>query len=180
MHISYFSIFYSTTFTVLTLVLTVLLLITPGDAIYQALHSDRLGQVLSIAGVYILTLIIALLIYSTRLYTSKNHLNGIPKSWIPIRKGDVSKSVRRMILASLQRSAAIAYDAHPRDLRQDRRPPSTDDSASRPTIADRQPTPPTAPPIWGTIAHPGWSSPSSPDLPNLHYLPDILELPHLI
>jgi len=180
MHISYFSIFYSTTFTILTLVLIVLLLITPGDSIYQALHSNRLGQVLSIAGVYILTLIVALLIYSTRLYTSKSHLNGIPKSWIPIRRGDVSKSVRHMILESLQRSATIAYDAHPRDLRQDRRPPSSDDLTSRPTTADRQPTPPTAPPIWGTIAHRGWSSPSSPDLPNLHYLPVILELPHLI
>jgi len=180
MHISYFSIFYSTTFTILTLLLIVLLLITPGDSIYQSVHSDRLGQVLSLAGVYVLTLIVALLIYSTRLYTSKSHLNSIPKSWIPIRKGDVSKSVRRMILESLHRSATIAYDAHPRDLRQDRRPPSTDDSTSRPTTADRPLTPPTTPPIWGTIAHPGWSSPSSPDLPNLHYLPVILELPHLI
>ncbi|MCJ1432938.1 hypothetical protein MMC27_002296 [Xylographa pallens] len=35
-------------------------------------------------------------------------------------------------------------------------------------------------PIWGRISHPGWSSPSSPDLPNLHFLPVILELPHLI
>lgn len=35
-------------------------------------------------------------------------------------------------------------------------------------------------PIWGKISHPGWSSPSSPDLPNLQYAPIIDELPHLI
>lgn len=35
-------------------------------------------------------------------------------------------------------------------------------------------------PAWGIIAHPGWSSPCSPDLPNLHYEPVILELSHLI
>lgn len=32
----------------------------------------------------------------------------------------------------------------------------------------------------GTITHPGWSPPSSPDLPDVHYLSVILELPHLI
>lgn len=32
----------------------------------------------------------------------------------------------------------------------------------------------------GTITHPGWSPPSSADLPDVHYLSVILELPHLI
>lgn len=32
----------------------------------------------------------------------------------------------------------------------------------------------------GTITHPGWSPPSSVDLPDVHYLSVILELPHLI
>ena len=35
-------------------------------------------------------------------------------------------------------------------------------------------------PAWGIIAHPGWSSPCSPDLPNLQYEPVIVELSHLI
>jgi len=35
-------------------------------------------------------------------------------------------------------------------------------------------------PIWGHIAHNGWASPSSPDLPDLQYTSVILELPHLI
>ena len=35
-------------------------------------------------------------------------------------------------------------------------------------------------PVWGEILHSGWSSPASPDLPNLEYTSVILELPHLI
>lgn len=35
-------------------------------------------------------------------------------------------------------------------------------------------------PVWGVIAHPGWASPESPDLPNLHFEPVIAELGHLI
>ena len=34
--------------------------------------------------------------------------------------------------------------------------------------------------IWGRISHPGWSSPTSKDLPNLHNHPVIAELPHLV
>ena len=34
--------------------------------------------------------------------------------------------------------------------------------------------------IWGRISHPGWSSPTSKDLPNLHYHSVIAELPHLV
>jgi hypothetical protein len=41
-------------------------------------------------------------------------------------------------------------------------------------------TMPPHPPVWGEIAHDGWSSPLSPDLPNRQYVTVILELPHLI
>jgi hypothetical protein len=179
MHISYFSIFYSTTFTVLALILVVLLLITPGDGIYQAYRSGRLGQILSIAGVYLLCLIVALLIYSTRLYTNKTHLQGIPRAWIPFREGDVRKFVRRLIIESLQRSATIAYEAHPRDLSKDLSQEPIPEATARPETSQSSQNPlPT--PIWGTISHPGWSPPSSHDFPSLHFLPVILELPHLI
>ncbi|MCJ1472143.1 hypothetical protein MMC13_000790 [Lambiella insularis] len=179
MHIPLFRIFYSTTFTVFFIILLVLLLIAPGDGIYQAQHSNRIGQALTIGGVYILTALIMLLIYSVRLYTTRTHLSAIPKPWIPIRKGDVSRSVQRMIVKGIQRSASIAYEAHPRDLRQEWQEPHTSNTGFRPATANSQSVqPPT--PIWGTISHPGWSSPSSPDLPNLHFLPVILELPHLI
>ncbi|MCJ1401505.1 hypothetical protein MMC11_004719 [Xylographa trunciseda] len=179
MHIPFFRIFYNTTFSILFLLLVVLILVSPGDGIYQAQHSNLVGQALTIGGVYILTSLIILLFYSTRLYTTRTHLANIPRSWIPIKKADVGKSVRRMIIKGIQRSASIAYDAHPRDLRQDFPAPTNRETSSRPTTADTQPrTTPT--PIWGIISHPGWSSPSSPDLPNLHFLPVILELPHLI
>ena len=179
MHIPFFRIFYNTTFSILFLILVVLILVSPGDGIYQAQHSDRVGQALTIGGVYILSSLIILLILSTRLYTTRTHLANIPRSWIPIKKGDVGRSVRRMIVKGLQRSASIAYDAHPRDLRQDPPRPREGETLSRPatknTLQRKVPMP-----IWGRISHPGWSSPSSPDLPNLHFLPVILELPHLI
>ncbi|MCJ1290984.1 hypothetical protein MMC34_002526 [Xylographa carneopallida] len=179
MHIPFFRIFYNTTFSILFLVLVVLILVSPGDGIYQAQHSDRVGQALTIGGVYILSSLIILLIYSTRLYTTRTHLANIPRSWIPIKKGDLRRSVRHMIIKGLQRSAFIAYDAHPGDLRQDTPSPRECEPSSRPATANTQrPKAPT--PIWGTISHPGWSSPSSLDLPNLHFLPIILELPNLI
>ncbi|KAM7206359.1 hypothetical protein V8F33_000645 [Rhypophila sp. PSN 637] len=37
-----------------------------------------------------------------------------------------------------------------------------------------------SPPVWGEIEHPGWASPTSPDLPNLQYNAVISELPNLI
>ncbi|MCJ1393234.1 hypothetical protein MMC18_006106 [Xylographa bjoerkii] len=179
MHIPFFRIFYNTTFSILFLILVVLILVSPGDGIYQAQHSDRVGQALTIGGVYILSSLIILLIYSTRLYTTRTHLANIPKSWIPIKKGDVGRSVRRMIVGGLQRSASIAYNAHPRVLRQDPQVPPNRETSSRPTATKSQPRQ-LSTPIWGTISHPGWSSPASPDLPDLHFLPIIFELPHLI
>ena len=184
----FFKIFYSSTFSILSLVLVALLLITPGDLILQAYRDGRLSNVFVIAGVYLLTLIISILIYSTRLYTNRTNLVSIPKSWIPIDTGDVSKGVRRMILEGLARSARIAYEAHPRDLRQDsvlrgisetQRAKRGSKASSRPLTAEKEPKANAIPP-WGIISHPGWSSPSSPDLPNLQYEPVILELPHLI
>ena len=184
----FFKIFYSSTFSILSLVLLALLLITPGDLILQAYRDGQLSDVFVIAGVYLLTLIITILIYSTRLYTNRTNLVSIPKSWIPIDTGDVSKSVKRMISEGLARSARIAYEAHPRDLRENlafRVSPDTQrtkresKASSRPLTAETEPKANVIPP-WGIISHPGWSSPSSLDLPNLQYEPVILELPHLI
>src|SRR6202012_4516440 len=39
---------------------------------------------------------------------------------------------------------------------------------------------PSAEPTWGPIAHPGWSSPGSQDLPHLQYATVIAELADLI
>ncbi|MCJ1354229.1 MAG: hypothetical protein MMC33_004216 [Icmadophila ericetorum] len=186
MHIPYFLIFYSTTFTFLSLVLVGLLLITPGDIIYQAYRDKQLYYIFIVAGTYVLTFLIAVLIYSTRLYINKNHLAGIPRAWIPIEKGDVVKTVRRMIVESLARSVSIAYEGHPRDLSQDKlqsRDGGKSGSGSKGSAglqaATREDVQATRP-AWGNISHSGWSSPSSLDLSNVHFEPVILELPHLI
>ncbi len=180
MHIPVFRIFYSTTFTILTLITIVLLLITPGDSIFQAYQNRQLYNIFVIAGVYFLTLVLIILLYASRLYTNRSALASIPKAWIPIEKGDVSKSVRRMVIESLARNARIAYEARPRDLKADEATPGNIDVSSRTPLETIQGTQHREVRTWGNISHPGWSSPSSPDLPNLHFEPVILELPHLI
>ncbi|MCJ1230347.1 hypothetical protein MMC12_007020 [Toensbergia leucococca] len=177
MHIPFFRIFYSTTFTVLTLILVGLLIITPGEVIYQGFQTGQRYDIFAIAGVYLITVLIAVLIYASRLYTNRTVLAAIPKNWIPIGKADVASGVQRLISANLARSASIAHEARPKDLRQDKGRP--DGRLARPnrtpTETDNAPKP-----AWGTISHPGWSSPSSTDLPNLQYEPVIVELSHLI
>ncbi|KAG9249136.1 hypothetical protein BJ878DRAFT_411345 [Calycina marina] len=109
-----------------------------------------------------------------------------------------------MIAASLGRSAVIAWDSQPRV---DPTPPAVvsdadaKESIARPETAvvkkkgldvfrkqrmilseedDHIVVIPPNEPLWGDIAHKGWASPESPDLPNLQYVTVILELPHLI
>lgn len=139
-----------------------------------------------------LTLVVAVLIYASRLFANRTVLAGIPKTWIPVEKGDVSKSVRRIIVEGLARSALVAFDARPRNLKQEKASQVADGATRDNALqtnrkgdqrAKHDGTPfqaPSSTPSWGPIAHAGWSSPSSTDLPNLHYEPVILELPHLV
>ncbi len=91
----------------------------------------------------------------------------------------------REIRKGLAKSSSVSYASHPRDLR--------DEKAARGvqmkkagllgrTAEGRQSVDTVTgfEPAWGVISHPGWSSPCSPDLPNVHYEPVILELSHLI
>ncbi|KAI9816141.1 MAG: hypothetical protein M1832_005148 [Thelocarpon impressellum] len=176
--IPFFRIFYSTTFTVLSVVLAALLLITPADAIRQAIAGRHVYYVFYIAGTYLLTLVLALLIYASRLFTNRSVLAGIPKAWIPVEKGDVGTAVRRMIAESLARSALITREATPRRL-----PPDGVElcghGARRPAQGLFIDVRPDHPP-WGRVGHAGWSSPSTADLPNLQYRTVILELPNII
>ncbi|KAI2679625.1 hypothetical protein CBS147355_4107 [Penicillium roqueforti] len=147
-----------------------LILLTPADAIYQCYETNRLTNIFFITGAYVITFLFAVLIYATRIYTNRSALTGIPKAWIPVEKEDVNKSVRRLVKEGLVRSAVIAYQARPRDV-------STDEDSFqkyRSLLID-----PERPP-WGHVEHPGWSSPDSPDLPNLPYRTVIHELPSLI
>ena len=187
MRVPFFRIFYSTTFTILSLILLALLLVTPADCIYQAYKYDQLFNVFIIAGVYLLVAIIAILIYATRRYTIKSHLASIPKSWIPIEHGDVPMRVRKMIKDAFAESASIAFEAHPRAVQPNRQTEGAGTTGAK--IGDEGPAQlhsselpeqHATPPRWGIISHPGWSSPASPDLPYLQYDNVIQELPHLI
>jgi len=120
-----------------------------------------------------------------------------------VEKGDVNKKVRRMIVASLNRSAAIAWDSRPRiptepvtvvsepEIRdqvaklvepklEKKKGGSREKARSQLEKDEQTVTIPPHVPVWGEIAHDGWSSPTSPDLPDLQYITVILELPHLI
>jgi len=199
-----FRIFYNSFYTILAIVLLGLLLITPADAIRQALDNDQLYNVFVIGGCYLLTGAIAITIYSTRLYTNRGVLKDIPKAWIPVEKGEVTNNVRKMIVASLARSAAIAWDSRPRiaqepptivsgpqarDTVAKAPEPKSDEKEQKGFLRKRFTQPekedptvaiPPPRPVWGDITHNGWASPTSPDLPNLQYTTVILELPHLI
>lgn len=175
MRIPFFRIFYSTTFTILSLFLAALLLITPIDQIYQAFSHRQFYNIAMIAGIHLLTFLVAVFLYASRLFANRTTLAKIPRSWSPTEKGDVKKRVRLLVAENLKRSAIIAYKAHPRDCSDEITQSDGDVNAS-----DHVQRVNPAIPVWGIISHPGWSPPSSPDLPNLHYDPVIIELPHLI
>lgn len=162
--------FNSIAFFFFALILFCLILLTPADAIYQCYITDRLTNVFFITGAYVITFILAVLIYATRIYTNRSTLAGIPKAWIPVENEDVNKSVRGLVMEGLARSAVISYQARPRDL-------CCEEGSFqnyKHLLID-----PEHPP-WGAIEHPGWSSPASPDLPDLPYRTVIQELPNLI
>jgi hypothetical protein len=174
-----FRVFYSTTYTVVFLVVIAYLLFTPADTIYQAYKSGRYVDIFVIAGVYVLTALIAILIYASRLYTNRSVLQSIPKTYMPIEKDDLpGKAVRKMIADALARSAVIAYEARPRVTKVEHSPPTASTRLSALSASSRKA--PNAEPTWGPIAHPGWSSPASQDLPNLQYATVIAELADLI
>ncbi|KAL8724307.1 MAG: hypothetical protein Q9181_006884 [Wetmoreana brouardii] len=185
MRIPFFRIFYSTTFTVLSFILAVALLITPIHLIYEAFRVRQFYDIFVVGGVCILTFVVAVLLYASRLYNNRRDLVHIPKNWSPLKEGDVERKVRKLVAEKLEESAIIAYKSKPRDLSKDASQISRDPEAA----ADSQIPQPNLPdhggpvsniPPWGTISHPGWSSPSSSDLPNIHFEPIILELPNLV
>ncbi|PWY93372.1 hypothetical protein BO94DRAFT_563804 [Aspergillus sclerotioniger CBS 115572] len=159
-----------TVFTLFSVVLFFCIVLTPADAIYQCYVTQRLTNIFIITGGYVVTFILAALIYTTRIYTNRTVLSGIPKAWIPVEKQDVGKSVRRLVKEGLAHSAIIAYQARPRDIATE----GHDFSDYESLLVDHDSPP------WGQVEHPGWSSPSCPDLPDLPYRTVVQELPHLI
>lgn len=117
------------------------------------------------------------------MYKTRSALAGIPRDWRGTEGKGVGMNlgkVGRVIQNGLNNSAWIAFEARPRDLsaEKSRRGVGRKHRFGRQAMGQQERE--CMQPAWGTISHPGWSSPSSPDLPNLHYEPVILELPHLI
>ena len=125
-------------------------------------------------------------------------LAAVPRELNLYEKGKgngVPRRVRRLVREGLERSAWIAWVGRPKDIKGSRNKAKEGEVGGHRNIIAERPSsrPPTAekqlsqversatdPPVWGTISHPGWSSPDSIDLPNIHLPPIILELPHLI
>ena len=199
----FFSIFYKSIFIILCIVLLGLLLITPADAIRQALENNQLYNVFVIAGSYFVTVFFAIVIYASRLWTSSTVLKAIPKTYIPVEKGDVGEKVRKMVEGSLKRSAAIACEFRPRADALTEAAEAEAEGGESPVAQVPEPEEkkwlgvfrkklskqekdeqamviPPYKPNWDGIAHSGWSSPLSPDLPNVQYTSVIQELPNLV
>ncbi|KAI8956449.1 hypothetical protein F5Y11DRAFT_353784 [Daldinia sp. FL1419] len=198
-------IVYASIYLLLCLLLAALFLVVPGDFIRQDIfYSNQYINLIVLAIVSVLTVLIVLFIYILRLYVTRTVLASIPKTWIPIEKGDVPKEVRKVIVTDLGRSAAIALGAHPKVIAPVIRATSLEDVAEEVVIPDgnskksrlsfqffkpKSPATaeeqlgisfPTLYPVWGEIEHDGWGSPSSPDLANLQYSTILSELPNLI
>lgn len=189
--IPFFRIFYSTTYTILYIICLCILAITPVSIIWTAVESRAYQYIFMIGGVYVLTALLAIFIYSSRLYTNRTVLAGVGKAYIPIEDGEVGKNVRKMVVKQLERSAIVAWEGRPRDLEgeilgaemQGLLPPDTmsvnrnDYTVGRIIAVD-----PASPP-WGRVRHVGWSSPSHRDdnaHPDVQFAKVIAELPSLI
>ncbi|KAI0505308.1 hypothetical protein F5B22DRAFT_628156 [Xylaria bambusicola] len=106
---------YNSVYGFLCLILTLLLLIVPGDFVEQALTTThQLINLIVIAIVYVITILIVLFIYFLRLYVTRTVLASIPKPFVPIEPGDVNKEVYTMVAKSQSQSAAIAWESRPR------------------------------------------------------------------
>lgn len=193
--ITYHSLYYF-----LSLILLLLLCVTPADAIRQSIINEQRYHILTLIICLSVTLAAVVCIYFFRLYVTRTALASIPKPYIPIDKGDVRKSVRKVIAYGLSRSAAIAYESRPRVVParpataniEEEKDSGEKNKEKKKTLGifllKKAATPkekmgivlPPHSAVWGEIEHNGWASPNSPDLPNLQYSTVIQELPNLI
>ncbi|CAK7562404.1 MAG: hypothetical protein SEPTF4163_000247 [Sporothrix epigloea] len=112
----FFRIIYATAYLFLHLLLLALLLISPGDIINQSRDRHDVVSILIVAACSVSAILVVIFVFFLRLFLKRAVLNSIPRSWIPIEKGDVPKHVRNIIVAGLSRSAAIAFVSRPRVL----------------------------------------------------------------
>ncbi|CAK7264767.1 hypothetical protein SEPCBS119000_001163 [Sporothrix epigloea] len=110
----FFRIIYATAYLFLHLLLLALLLISPGDIINQSRDRHDVASILIVAACSVFAILVVIFVFFLRLFLKRAVLNSIPRSWIPIEKGEVPKPVRNIISAGLSRSAAIAFVSRPR------------------------------------------------------------------
>ena len=159
----------------------ILVLVSPSDAVYQAYKAERWVDIIIMEGVYVLSGIVTILLYASRLYTNRSILRDIPKTYLPIEKEDLPGwRVRGLIEDRLDKSAVTAYLAKPRPHRVE-----VDSVPLRARISEivkldasqlihEEPT-------WGNFGHRGWTSPAHSDLPSsLQFETVVKELPDLI
>ncbi|TID15353.1 sucrase/ferredoxin domain containing protein [Venturia nashicola] len=184
--IPYFQIWYSSAFLIVFFTTWVLTLVIPADIIYQSVRTRNtprnIPNVFIIAGAYVLTIVISFFIWASRIYTNRVVLKEIPKAYIPVDKGEVPRKVHRMIIKQWERSALVAWDSMPRDIREELVKVEEIDLDRAPKVTKERTIiqPDKANAAWGYISHPGWSSPASNHLPNLEYWRVFIELPNLI
>ena len=149
---------------------------------YQAYKARRWLDIIVIAAVYILTAILASLLYASRLYTNRGIIREIPKTFMPVEKDDLpGKRLRHLIEGRLIKSATTAYLAKPRSTRPELDSASIRDRMSKLTKSDLFKLGGLHEPTWGAVAHRGWTSPTGSDLPpSLHFEAVIKELPDLV
>ncbi|KAK0389876.1 hypothetical protein NLU13_3449 [Sarocladium strictum] len=172
-----FRVVYGSAYIIAYLILLGLVLITPTDAIERSIRNNQRYNVIILIACYGITIFIVLFSFAVRLYVNKTVLASIPKSWVPVDKGDVSKAVYELIAAGLDRSATVAYEAKPRVHK------GAGENVVRKLKLGSEEKEVELPPKhtpWGEIEHRGWASPNSPDLPNLQYSTVLAELPNLI
>jgi len=189
--IPFFRIFYSTTYTTLFILCLALLAITPASLIWTVVESSAYQYIFMVGGVYILTGLLTIFIYTSRLYTNRTVLAGVGKAYIPVEAGEVGKSVRKMVVKQLERSAIVAWEARPRDLmgeilqaeKSGVLPPESMSAGHNDYTVGRIISVDPASPPWGRVRHAGWSSPSHADEntnPDVQFATVIQELPNLI
>ncbi len=110
----FFRVVYRTFYFFLHLLLLALLLVSPGDIINQSRQRHDIVSILIVSASYVASVLITVFVFFLRIYMHRGVLNSIPRSWVPVEKGDVRSQVRKMISAGLSRSAAIAFVSRPR------------------------------------------------------------------
>ncbi|KAL5336785.1 pyridoxal phosphate-dependent transferase [Aspergillus crustosus] len=138
-----------TVFTFLALILLCLIILTPADAIYQCLTTHRLTNIFIITGGYVVTFLLAALIYATRIYTNRTVLGGIPKAWIPVERED---GLGRNLRGERRRNTNRYGD-------RDHETGEDEDWEGKGLLRgfDFEVNPGNPP--WGVIEHAGWSTP---------------------